>query len=572
MTQHRGSMFIGGARSCCAERRSGESRSKHGSTNESQRAPGSPAAGRIVAIALAVAAASCSVAESPDGPPAVVTTSAITADQRLAACQQDPRVVTGLASAQICAGADIFFRETFQGNGRTCGSCHPAENNFTIDPAFIATLPPSDPLFVFDRDPNLAGLETSSLRSMGGILENVDDLDVFADPTHKFVIRGVPHLLSLATSITTDETDPLTTTPPAQRTGWGGDGSSLRDFLDSAIKQHYPKRLDRVAGVDFRFATPQELDLVEQFQRKLGRLNELDLAQVNLFDAQAQEGKAAYLDPLRGRCQVCHADGGANFEATGKNRNFDTGTREIVRGDSTFPMFDGIILFDGGFGGKGLDHPNIVTLLNGTPGNNGFGNNTFNTPPVIEAADTLPAFHTNFFGAPGAPGTDLDNIEDVVRFYAGPFNQSKAADDLTRQFGAPANVGPDIATIGRFLRALNVALNLDMAKQRLRASQTILGRFHDQQLAIQRRLIELAVAEIDDALEVLQDPVTPQPFYPVAVARLGDAKAEIAAALAGATSMQRQGPLSNAISRVENARDQIGTNITFTLGAGNLFF
>ena len=42
-----------------------------------------------------------------------------------------------------------------------------------------------------------------------------------------------------------------------------------------------------------------------------------------------------------------------------------------------------------------------------------------------------------------------------------------------------------------------------MAKQRLRASQTILNRFHDQQLAIQKGLIDLAVAEIDDALEVL---------------------------------------------------------------------
>jgi hypothetical protein len=50
------------------------------------------------------------------------------------------------------------------------------------------------------------------------------------------------------------------------------------------------------------------------------------------------------------------------------------------------------------------------------------------------------------------------------------------------------------------------------------------------------------------------------------------AKAEIANALAAAASAQRQGPLSNAISRVENARDQIGANITFRLGAGDRFF
>lgn len=55
----------------------------------------------------------------------------------------------------------------------------------------------------------------------------------------------------------------------------------------------------------------------------------------------------------------------------------------------------------------------------------------------------------------------------------------------------------------------------DHARKRLRASQTILNRFRDQHLAIQKRLIELARAEIDDALEVLQDTTTPQPFYPV---------------------------------------------------------
>jgi hypothetical protein len=62
------------------------------------------------------------------------------------------------------------------------------------------------------------------------------------------------------------------------------------------------------------------------------------------------------------------------------------------------------------------------------------------------------------------------------------------------------------------------------------------------------------------------------PFYPIAVDRLNLAKSEITTALAGATWVQRQGPLSNAISRTENARDQIGANVTFTLGSGTLFF
>lgn len=41
-------------------------------------------------------------------------------------------------------GRRIFFEETFGGNGRTCGTCHPATNNFTVDPAFIKRLPRRD--------------------------------------------------------------------------------------------------------------------------------------------------------------------------------------------------------------------------------------------------------------------------------------------------------------------------------------------------------------------------------------------------------------------------------------------
>src|SRR6185369_8164560 len=66
-------------------------------------------------------------------------------------------------------------------------------------------------------------------------------------------------------------------------------GAMLVDFLDSAIKQHYPKTLSRVPGVDFRLSTPLEKQLVQTFQLNIGRKNELDLTQVNLFDAQAQE-------------------------------------------------------------------------------------------------------------------------------------------------------------------------------------------------------------------------------------------------------------------------------------------
>ena len=55
----------------------------------------------------------------------------------------------------IARGEKLFFQETFNGNGRTCGTCHPAENNFTIDVPFIAALPANDPLFVAEGHPDL---------------------------------------------------------------------------------------------------------------------------------------------------------------------------------------------------------------------------------------------------------------------------------------------------------------------------------------------------------------------------------------------------------------------------------
>src|SRR4029079_8681202 len=99
-----------------------------------------------------------------------------------------------------------------------------------------------------------------------------------------------------------------------------------------------------------------------------------------------------------------------------------------------------------------------------------------------------------------------------------------------------------------------------------------LNTFHDGHADVQKFLIFLAQEELNDALTVLTSSNTPQPFYPVSVDRIGLATQEISNAIAAANSVQRQGPLSNAISRVENARDAIGSNITFQLGQGSLMF
>ena len=100
-----------------------------------------------------------------------------------------------ITSSLAAAGADLFLNETFDGNGRTCATCHVEANNFTVDPAFIASLPSSDPLFVSETNPALATLENADLlRRFGLILVNADGFD----PSRGFVFRGAQNVQALA--------------------------------------------------------------------------------------------------------------------------------------------------------------------------------------------------------------------------------------------------------------------------------------------------------------------------------------------------------------------------------------
>jgi len=50
---------------------------------------------------------------------------------------------------------------------------------------------------------------------------------------------------------------------------------------------------------------------------------------------------------------------------------------------------------------------------------------------------------------------------------------------------AQVDAASTVDAVGRFLRALNVAFNLDIAKQRLRAAQTRFNRFADTRVDVQ---------------------------------------------------------------------------------------
>jgi hypothetical protein len=155
--------------------------------------------------------------------------------------------VNAQSRSLIDEGRRIFFEETFNGNGRTCGTCHPATHNFTIDAAFIASLDENDPLFA----KSVPGLEDPDMLARGLILENLDGFPP-TDP----VFRGVPHNIGMSVSIAAD---PEHLGPTRDAVGWSGDGApgagTIRDFLEGAIRQHFTRTLDRVEGRDFRLPT-----------------------------------------------------------------------------------------------------------------------------------------------------------------------------------------------------------------------------------------------------------------------------------------------------------------------------
>lgn len=382
----------------------------------------------------------------------------------------------------VAKGRQLFFEETFQGNGRTCGTCHPAENNFTIDPAFIATLPPTDPLFVAEFNPDLENnFENPVLmRQFGLILENLDGFD---DLDNKFVMRGVPHVLAQRTSVDS---------PRGPRTGWSGDGApgdgSLRAFATGAVIQHFTRTLNRVPGKDFRLPTEEELDAIEAFMLSLGRQEELTLP-LPLKGVVAGRGQEIFLDNSLGKCNLCHADGGANANFGGGsigNASFNTGVEDLP------------------------DQPADLSAEKNPP-DDGFGtpgDGTFNTPPLVEAADTGPFFHNNA----------IETIEGSVAFYNGEaFNNSPAGRILARTDPRGVGIrldGTQVVAVAAFLRVINALENIRQSLAFLKhSSGKGLGRNEAKELLTRAR------EETEDSVRVLEG----GGLHPEAVAHLREA-------------------------------------------------
>jgi hypothetical protein len=412
-------------------------------------------------------------------------------------------------------GRQIFFNETFGGNGRTCGSCHPAENNFTIDPAFIASLPKDDALFVAEFNPDLKiNFENPRLmREFALILENLDGFD---DLANKFTLRGVPHTLGLRNTVNSSQ---------GPRTGWSGDGSpgdrTLRSFATGAVIQHFTNTLNRIPGVDFRLPTAEELDALEAFQLSLGRQKELALP-LPLKGTVARRGQDLFLSPTEGKCFFCHSNAGANadpgiFGPNAGNLNFNTGVEDLP--DQPQDLTKELVPPDDGFG---------------TP-----GDGTFNTPSLVEAADSGPFFHNN----------SIETIEGAVAFYDGEsFNNSPAGKVLRQATGSGIEIdGTQVVAIAAFLRVINT---LDNIRQSIELLEPVAQKTSGTVEQI-KRSIRQAARETQGSIRVLSG----GGLHPQAVQHLEKALRQIQKAEHGILFRSKQA--REAINQLEKARAEL---------------
>src|SRR3989449_7911135 len=138
------------------------------------------------------------------------------------------------------------------------------------------------------------------------------------------------------------------------------------------------------------------------------------------------------------------------------------------------------------------------------------GNNTFNTPPLVEAASTGPFFHNN----------SIETIEGAVAFYNGDsFNKSPAGQVLAGS--DPQKVGikldaTQVVAVAAFLRILNAVESIRQSIEVLEAGAQ--KGFAAREEA--KQLLRQAVIKTEDSIRVLKA----AGLHPEAVAHLQEAK------------------------------------------------
>ena len=459
----------------------------------------------------------------------------------------------------IDEGFEIFNNETFDGNGRTCGTCHIPSESYNIFPATVKKLSRAEKDNLFARSvpglENVALVKSHALFNISGgaaplcPASNPECFDrdghsgpvfrstmgIFAQALTSTNVRptfpGSP-LVPAACNNGVKIVDGIPTRIPAllMQLGWAGDGApgtmafvdvdpadglndcqfhhgtfdpdadgTLRGFANGAIAQHSTTSLDRIEGVDFRFATDDELDAMEALQFWLGRrtltddenaaqstvnVDEFDIEQLNFIDSRVALGRDHYVagpefapspppnppgpppvvnDPNGGAgCNGCHINAGATTRigpggggpfGTADNINFASEV-ELGSDDIGLAVLGVPLPHDEGGSDIFLPQPGLPALFE----------EAFNVQSIIEAAQKKAWFHNH---------RAVGDFEQAIEFYisadfidGGPgffsteqvmrFGNASVYPEGTISFP----YGDGVEHVGAFLRVLNAFYNL----------------------------------------------------------------------------------------------------------------
>lgn len=235
------------------------------------------------------------------------------------------------------------------------------------------------------------------------------------------------------------------------------------------------------------------------YQLAVGRQEDFDLRALKLKSALATTGQRLYLDtgkffePGHKNCNACHLNGGGTtgmvFDPTvlmdvtprGFNIGAATNANEI-------PLALTLDLpRDGGFGQVPTAFGSFGNTEDLPPPFLHLEIEEFNSPPVVESADTGPFFHNH---------TESE-LENAVAFYGSDaFKRSIVPLLVPVEISADPK-DPEVQAIAAFLRVLNALENIRSAIDVAERGRTMTNNADVHDLA------RLSVAETIDALEVL---------------------------------------------------------------------
>jgi cytochrome c peroxidase len=308
-------------------------------------------------------------------------------------------------------GEDLFFHETFSGNGRTCGTCHDPRNEFAISPELIQQRRASDPdhpLFraIDSDDGNGHDYTTLLTRALFNVVvplaENVRSVD---DPMRRTITvrRGVPSIANV------DLTGPYLQ---------DGRAATLQDQAKGAIRGHMQPRHE---------PTAKELDALAEFERQMLyplRMRSLrpdgdPVAKTPGFSVPVQsEAARRGKEKFDAHCRKCHDGELADQpERPGLSRFSsvfvsEANVPELPMLRLAFRLADGT----------------IVETITPDPGRGAITGdlndlNAFDTPSLRGVKHTAPYFHDN----------SAATLGDVIDHYNGAFQFrifGEAKDDL----------------------------------------------------------------------------------------------------------------------------------------------